>query len=146
MTDTKTCPFCAEEIREAAVVCPYCRSGLGDSPDHQAYRNRPGRQIAGVASALAASSGFSVTLFRLGFVLLTFVSFIGPVLYVALWLVLPEEPGGVSPVGRFTRELTDEPAGASAPFDRFMSWLRPKVDEAIRWLRGLGRSSPEGNH
>ncbi|HTT69726.1 MAG TPA: hypothetical protein VMG32_00775 [Anaeromyxobacteraceae bacterium] len=28
----KRCPFCAEEIQEAAVLCKHCRSELGPSP------------------------------------------------------------------------------------------------------------------
>lgn len=30
MDDTKPCPYCAETIKRAAIVCPYCHRELDD--------------------------------------------------------------------------------------------------------------------
>ncbi len=93
---TPTCPLCAEPVKAAAVVCPHCRGQIRNGFLSDTYRNRPGRQIAGVAIALADVLGVSVTFVRLVFVVLTFVNFLGPVIYMTLWLFLPAETGGVS--------------------------------------------------
>ena len=103
-----------------------------------------GDRFAGVAVALAATTGISVTLVRLAFLLLTLATGVAPVVYVVLWLVLPNDPGELSPIGRLTRRVVDEPAGAPAPLTRFLDWLRPKLSHAGRWLRGE-RRSPEGS-
>lgn len=42
----KTCPFCAEAIQDAAVVCPHCRRAL--TPSH------PRRTLCVVLSVVAA--------------------------------------------------------------------------------------------
>jgi phage shock protein PspC (stress-responsive transcriptional regulator) len=87
-----------------------------------------------VAVALAAGFGLSVTFVRLIFILLTFTSFIGPVLYVALWILIPAEKDGLSPLGRIvnvveTENETDVDARAPGPsspsiFDRTLAWVK----------------------
>jgi len=72
------------------------------------YRNRPGRQIAGVAIALAETLGVSVTFVRLVFVVLTFINFLGPVIYVTLWLLLPAESGGASHLAKLFSTVPGE--------------------------------------
>jgi phage shock protein PspC (stress-responsive transcriptional regulator) len=49
-----------------------------------------------VAAALARPLAVPVDLVRLAFVVLTFVHFLGPILYGALWLVVPPAPGETS--------------------------------------------------
>ena len=132
--DTKDCPYCAEPVRAQASVCPYCSERVRaqarpTAPD--AYRNHPGRQIAGVSIALAEAFGISVTFVRLAFIVLTFISFIGPPLYVGLWLLLPAEPGGLSPLGRVVTGENGEPSilertihATEDVFDRVAAWFR----------------------
>jgi phage shock protein PspC (stress-responsive transcriptional regulator) len=54
-------------------------------------RPRQDRQVAGVASAIARRYDIDPTLVRIGFVVATFTG-IGAALYIAGWLVLPEQP------------------------------------------------------
>jgi phage shock protein PspC (stress-responsive transcriptional regulator) len=54
-------------------------------------RPRQDRQVAGVASAIARRYDIDPTLVRIGFVVATFTG-IGAALYIAGWLLLPEEP------------------------------------------------------
>ncbi len=132
--DTNDCPYCAEPLRAQASVCPLCRSSLASPTAPDAYRNHPGRQIAGVSIALAEAFGISVTFVRLAFIVLTFISFIGPPLYLGLWLLLPAEPGGLSPLGRVVTGENGEPSileraihTTEDVFDRVAAWFRGKT-------------------
>lgn len=54
-------------------------------------RPRSGRMFAGVAAGLARYFGVDVTIMRLVFVLAV-LSGLSPLVYVILWIVMPEEP------------------------------------------------------
>jgi phage shock protein C len=55
-------------------------------------RNPNDRVIAGVASGVAEYLGFDVTLVRVLFLLLLLPGGLSPLLYVLLWIVMPERP------------------------------------------------------
>jgi phage shock protein PspC (stress-responsive transcriptional regulator) len=96
MSETKRCPFCAEEIRAEATRCRYCRSRLTSFDAGRWHRSHPDARVAGVCAALAHALAVPVAAVRLVFVVLTFVHLLGPLLYAGLWLVIPRHPGGES--------------------------------------------------
>jgi phage shock protein PspC (stress-responsive transcriptional regulator) len=57
-------------------------------------RVRQGRLIAGVCGGIAKWLGWDPTLVRLGYVVLTVLSvgFPGILLYILLWILMPQEP------------------------------------------------------
>ena len=102
------CPYCKEMILPGAIKCKECGSNLakrwsGAATTGQAFnfsgqsfnwvRNQPDRKLFGVAACIAHNLRLSATLIRLIFVVLTFIGFIGPILYFALVVILPAEPG-----------------------------------------------------
>ncbi len=117
MSDTKPCPYCAEEIRVEAVKCRYCRSHLVPrSPVAEWTRRRENRMIAGVCAGLAEQFDLSVTVLRLAFVIAALFSGFAPaaILYLVLWVIMPlEEPGyldaGIGPVGEHHSGDPDRP-------------------------------------
>lgn len=98
MDEFRPCPYCGEEIRTAATRCRFCRSRLTALDPERWYRDHPERRVAGVASAVARALAVPVGAVRLGFIVLTFLHFLGPLLYGALWLLVPFSPGGDAPL------------------------------------------------
>jgi phage shock protein PspC (stress-responsive transcriptional regulator) len=89
----RPCPYCAENISDTAVRCPYCRSRIYLRDPKGWHRAHAGRKLAGVCLALAQALALPVTPIRLAFVLATLFHFTGAIAYVALWLLIPREPG-----------------------------------------------------
>ena len=97
---TRKCPYCAEDIPVAAVRCRYCRSRLAALDPAHWYRDHPDRRLGGVAVALARALTVPVAVARVGFIALAFFHLLGPIIYAALWLVIPFRPGGEAPFER----------------------------------------------
>jgi phage shock protein PspC (stress-responsive transcriptional regulator) len=100
-TETKRCPYCAEEIRAEAIKCRHCGSMLegGSALTRPWRRSRRHKMIAGVCAGLAEEFGISVTVVRLAFVLGTLASGMGIVIYLVLWVVMPYGENGALSAG-----------------------------------------------
>ena len=107
MDGHRTCPYCAEEIHAAALRCPHCRSHLPAGDAQPWRRDHPDRRVAGVAVAAAHAFGVPVASARVVFIVLTFIHFLGPLAYGALWLVIPFAPGEPSLFERGLRAARD---------------------------------------
>ena len=60
------------------------------------YRSRTNRKLAGVCGGLAQYFNTDATLIRVLFVVLAVLGGGGLVIYVAMWLIVPNEPEGPS--------------------------------------------------
>jgi phage shock protein PspC (stress-responsive transcriptional regulator) len=88
----KKCPYCAEMINDDAVKCRYCGSWLDSNRFAQTWtRSRNQKRIAGVCAGLAKQLGIPVIFLRVAFIVLTFFSGLGIIVYVSLWLLMPYE-------------------------------------------------------
>jgi phage shock protein C len=56
------------------------------------YRSRTDRSIAGVCGGLGNYLGIDVSLLRLAFVLLFLLGGHGLLIYIIMWIIVPEEP------------------------------------------------------
>jgi phage shock protein PspC (stress-responsive transcriptional regulator) len=80
-------------------------SGTSYAADQQPQLYRPveGRMVAGVAAGLARYLGADVTLVRIVLIALVFIGGAGLPLYLAGWLLMPEEGSDQSIAGEFIR-------------------------------------------
>jgi len=101
--ETKRCPYCAEEIRRAAVKCRHCGSWLEQGSRSglhlQWYRRRQGKMVAGVCAGLADYYAIPVEAVRLAAVVLTLIGGWGLILYVVLWILMPYRDQASAPEG-----------------------------------------------
>jgi phage shock protein C len=86
------------------------------------YRSRDERIIGGVCGGLGEYLNTDPTIIRILFVIITLFGFAGGFLYLAMWLIVPEEPMNVTsapaPVERAVSEepvMQEPPADAPAP-------------------------------
>lgn len=144
-TNERPCPFCAEIIDRAAARCPHCRGHLERRSPIEAHRNRPGRQVAGVAIALAETFGLSVTLVRLLFIITSFINLIGVAAYALLWLTMPEEAGGTSLLGKLVGGVVGESGtGEGSIFERVVKQLARWADSFDNWLQSKRTDGSKG--
>jgi phage shock protein C len=68
----------------------------GDGPDPQADRSRTDRKLAGVCGGLAQYVNTDATLIRVLFVVLALLGGPGLVIYLLMWILVPEEPQGTA--------------------------------------------------
>jgi phage shock protein C len=61
------------------------------------YRSRSNRQVAGVCGGLAEYFNLDPTLMRVLFIVLAVLGGSGLVLYLALWIIVPNAPEGGAP-------------------------------------------------
>jgi phage shock protein C len=60
------------------------------------YRSRSDRKLAGVCGGLAQYSNIDPTLIRVLFVVLALLGGPGLVIYLLMWILVPEEPQGTA--------------------------------------------------
>jgi phage shock protein C len=60
------------------------------------YRSRTDRKLAGVCGGLAQYFNLDPTLIRVLFVVLAVLGGSGLVLYLAMWIIVPNEPQGAA--------------------------------------------------
>jgi len=61
-------------------------------PTRKLYRSRTNRQVAGVCGGLAQYFHTDATLIRVLFVVLALLGGPGLVIYLLMWILVPEEP------------------------------------------------------
>jgi phage shock protein C len=61
-------------------------------PSEKLYRSRTNRQVAGVCGGLAERFNVDPTVMRVLFVVLAILGGSGILLYIALWIIVPEQP------------------------------------------------------
>ena len=63
------------------------------------YRSRTDRKLAGVCGGLAQYSNIDATLLRVLFVVLALLGGPGLVIYLLMWILVPDEPLGAAAAG-----------------------------------------------
>jgi hypothetical protein len=76
------------------------------------------------------------------FIVLTFVNFLGPLIYGTLWLLLPTEPGHASPLARLISAVPDE-NGERSILERMLEEIRALYFRMREYLRSRQKKTTE---
>ncbi len=93
------CTSCGKAIPDDARFCSYCAAPVGGSAGptpasaarNELVRPRNGRWIAGVCLGLARHFGWDPAVVRVIWLLLFLFAGAGGLLYIVLWIVMPNE-------------------------------------------------------
>lgn len=86
------CNACGKANPDDARLCAYCGASLtGPVTERRFVRPQTGRRIAGVCAGIARYYGWNVTTIRLVWLLLLLFAGTGVLLYLILWIVMPNE-------------------------------------------------------
>ena len=86
------CNHCGKANPDDARVCAYCGvPPAGGVAERRLVRPREGRRIAGVCAGVSQYYGWNVTTIRLLWLLLFLFGGSGGLLYIILWIVMPNE-------------------------------------------------------
>jgi phage shock protein C len=87
------CQVCQRphEDQLAWIAAPIAK-GSAMAETRKLYRSRRNRQVAGVCGGLAEYFSLDATLIRILFVVLAVLGGSGLLLYVAMWIIVPNEP------------------------------------------------------
>ena len=86
------CNACGKQNPDDARLCGYCGASLTGAPVERRFaRPREGRRIAGVCAGIARYYSWNVTTIRVIWLLLFLFAGTGGLLYLILWIVMPNE-------------------------------------------------------
>jgi phage shock protein C len=72
------------------------RKGFAMAQTRKLYRSRTDRKLAGVCGGLAQYFNLDATLIRVLFIVLAVLGGSGLVIYLAIWIIVPNEPQGTA--------------------------------------------------
>ncbi len=107
------CPYCRTENLPGATRCAQCTSWMVERPPVREWtRAREGAWLGGVARGLSNRYALPVAAVRAAFLLSLLFGGWGLVVYVVLWISMPQEPLQLPPPSDLAKPQT---AGASPP-------------------------------
>ena len=87
------CNYCGKVIQDDALVCGYCGIRVGASLARlKLVRPRLGRKVAGVCLGFSEYFDIDVTLVRIVWLIVAFMTGVGFFSYLIAWIIMPEEP------------------------------------------------------
>lgn len=100
--------------------------------ENKLYRCQTEKMLGGVCCGLAKYLSIDVTIVRLFFVVFTLLGGVGPLIYIILWIVLPQEQG----VGQVTQPMNGEviKQRAEQMRDEFVTAVQQPNQKTLRYV------------
>jgi len=103
------CNYCGKSIQDDANVCAYCGTRVGGVIGRKRLvRPREGRKIAGVCAGMAEYFDLDVSLVRVVWLILGFMTGVGFLGYFVAWIVMPDEPYMLAAQTQSAQQVTNQ--------------------------------------